>query len=143
MGGFQMELKVTHVDGVRFSVEARTHKVICDQPYENGGQDAGMTPPEFLLASLGTCAAYYAAESLRVRDLASEGVQISISAEKLKAPARLGNFRIRVESPVCLTNEQREGMMRSIEHCLIKNTLQNPPTIEIELEVPCPAGAGI
>jgi uncharacterized OsmC-like protein len=138
-----MELKVTQVGGVRFSVEARTHQVICDQPYENGGEDTGMTPPEFLLASLGTCAAFYAAEFLRIRDLVSEGVQISISAEKLKAPARLGNFRIRVESPVCLTNEQREGMMRSIEHCLIKNTLLNPPVIEIELEVPCPAGAGI
>jgi uncharacterized OsmC-like protein len=138
-----MELKVTQVDGVKFTVEARTHKAICDQPYEDGGNDAGMTPPEFLLASLGTCAAYYAAEYLRTRHLASEGVQVSVSAEKLKAPARLDNFHIRVESPVCLTNEQQEAMMRSVEHCLIKNTLLNPPQVDIELEVPCPAGAGI
>jgi organic hydroperoxide reductase OsmC/OhrA len=27
-----------------------------DQPVENGGHDEGMTPPELLLASLGSCA---------------------------------------------------------------------------------------
>jgi len=102
-----------------------------------------MTPPEFLLSSLGTCAAFYAAEYLRTRNLARDGVQVSISAEKLKAPARLSNFRIRVESPVCLTHEQQAAMMRSVELCLIKNTLLNPPQIDIEVEVPCPAGAGI
>jgi uncharacterized OsmC-like protein len=102
-----------------------------------------MTPPELLLASLGACAAFYAAEYLRTRNLANSGVSVSIAAEKLKGPARLGNFRIRVDSPVCLTPEQREGLMRSVEHCLVKNTLLNPPQIEVSLEVPSPAGAGI
>jgi len=31
-------------------------------------------------------------------------------------PERLGNFRIRVNCPVFLTAEQREGLMRSVEH---------------------------
>jgi hypothetical protein len=26
--------------------------------------------------------------------------------------------------------------MRSVEHCLVKNTLLNPPQIEVELKVP-------
>lgn len=138
-----MEIHVKQVHGVRFSVHARSHSVLCDQPQENGGEDQGMTPPEFLLASLGSCAAFYAAEYLRTRHLASDGVEVSVSAEKLKGPARLGNFRIRVESPVCLTPDQREGLMRSVEHCLVKNTLLNPPQIQVDLEVPCPAGAGI
>jgi uncharacterized OsmC-like protein len=100
-----------------------------------------MTPPEFLLASLGACAAFYAGEYLRTRNLATSGVSVSVTAEKLKGPARLGNFRIRVDSPVCLTYEQREGLMRSVEHCLVKNTLLNPPQIEISIEVPNAAGA--
>jgi uncharacterized OsmC-like protein len=115
----------------------------CDQPPENGGTDAGMTPPEFLLASLGACAAFYAAEYLRTRNLAQSGVEVSVQAEKFKAPARLDNFRIRVDSPISLTAEQREGLMRSVEHCLIKNTLLNPPQIEVSLEAPCLVGAGL
>lgn len=129
-----MEVQIDQIDGVKFSINARTHTIICDQPQENGGTDSGMTPPEFLLASLGTCAAYYAAEYLRTRGLASDGIAVSVTAEKLKGPARLGNFRIRVVCPVPLRTEQKEGLMRSIEHCLIKNTLLNPPEISVQLE---------
>jgi uncharacterized OsmC-like protein len=138
-----MEVHLTQVEGVQFSVKARTHTIVCDQPQDNGGTDAGMTPPEFLLASLGACAAFYAAEYLRTRNLANSGVSVSVAAEKLKVPARLGNFIIRVDSPVCLTTEQREGLMRSVEHCLVKNTLLNPPQIEVTIEVPNSAGAHI
>ncbi len=95
-----------------------------------------MTPPEFLLGSLGACAAFYAAEYLRTRKIATGGVAVLVTAEKLKAPARLGNFRIQVNSPVSLTAEQRNGLMRSVEHCLVKNTLLNPPQMEVVLEVP-------
>lgn len=129
-----MEVTVSQESGVRFTIRARTHSVLCDQPTENGGDDRGMTPPELLLASLGSCAAYYAAEYLRARNLAPGGVEVSVSAEKLKTPARLGNFRVRVVSPVALTSEQREAMLRSVHHCLVHNTLRTPPEIAIEVE---------
>jgi putative redox protein len=138
-----MEVHIAQIQGVKFSVQARTHTIICDQPQENGGTDEGMTPPEFLFASLGACAAYYAAEYLRSRNLATGDVSVHVDAEKLKGPVRVGKFRIRVDSPVCLTSEQSEGLMRSVEHCLVKNTLLNPPQIEISLEIPCPAGANV
>jgi putative redox protein len=131
-----MEVRIDQVDGVKFSIHARNHTVICDQPQENGGTDSGMTPPEFLLGSLGTCAAFYAAEYLRTRKLATSGVEVYVTAEKLKPPARLGNFKIQVKSPVNLTMEQKDGLMRSVEHCLVKNTLLNPPQMEVVLEVP-------
>jgi len=139
-----MKVTVTHLDQVRFSVQSRSHTVICDQPEDNGGQDAGMTPPEFMLASLGSCAAFYAVQYLKTRNLADTGVEVTVTAEKMKAPARLGQFDIHVTCPVPLTAEQNEGLMRSVHACLIHNTLLNPPQIHIELSVPeptvCPAG---
>jgi uncharacterized OsmC-like protein len=106
---------------------------MSDQPLENGGEDSGMTPPEFLLASLGSCAAYYAAEFLRKHNLAQTGVEVSVIAEKLPMPPRLGNFRVHVLSPVPLTPEHREGLIRAVHRCLVHNTLLSPPEIEIEL----------
>ena len=97
-----------------------------------------MTPPELLLASLGSCAAFYAAEYLRTRNLAKSGVEVSVSAEKLLKPARMGNFRVLVTSPVALTAEQNEGLTRSVHHCLVHNTLMSPPQINIEIAVPVP-----
>jgi len=128
-----MEVKVSQIEGVRFDIQARSHKIVSDQPSENGGADSGMTPPELLLASLGSCAAFYAAEYLRTRKLAQSGVEVSVTAEKLKQPARLGNFHIQVTSPVSLTAEQTESMMRCVHSCLVHNTLLSPPEIKIEI----------
>ena len=136
-----MEIKVRQLKGVQFAVRTRTHTVICDQPQDNGGMDQGMTPPEFMLASLGSCAAFYAAQYLRSRGLAEGGVEVTVNAEKLKAPARLGSFRVNVHSPVPLAADQQEAMMRSVQACLIHNTLMTPPQIAIELHVPEHAAA--
>jgi putative redox protein len=130
-----MEITVKHLDQVRFSIQARGHEVICDQPADNGGEDAGMTPPEFLLASLGSCAAFYAVQYLKTRGLDSHGVEVKVTAEKLKPPARLGNFVIHVANPAELSDEHREGLNRAVHACLIHNTLLNPPAIAIELEL--------
>ena len=136
-----MELKVVQTAGVQFAISARNHTVICDQPADNGGQDTGMTPPEFLLASLGSCAGFYAVQYLKTRKLAETGVEVTVTAEKLKGPARLGNFQIRVSCPVPLTEEQQLGLERSVHACLIHNTLLNPPQIAIELELPAGSAA--
>jgi len=134
-----MEVKITHLDQVKFAIQSRSHSIICDQPAENGGTDSGMTPPEFLLASLGSCAAFYAVQYLRTRNLDDRGVEVSVTAEKLKQPARIGNFKIQVTCPIALTEEQEQGVMRSVHHCLVHNTLLNPPEIEIKLAVGEPA----
>jgi len=130
-----MEVRVSQLGGVKFAIQARSHVITCDQPLDNHGEDSGMTPPELLLASLGSCAAFYAAEYLRTRQLAQTGVEVSVTAEKLLKPARLGNFRIQVLCPVPLTTEQTEGLMRSVHHCLVHNTLLSPPEIGIDLTV--------
>ena len=130
-----MEVKITHLDRVKFAIQSRSHTILCDQPLENGGEDSGMTPPELLLASLGSCAAFYAVQYLKTRNLTESGVEVSVTAEKLKSPARVGNFQIHVACPVSLTEEQTEGLMRSVHHCLIHNTLLSPPEIAIELAI--------
>ena len=98
-----MEVTIKQLDGVKFSIQSRSHTILCDQPAENGGQDSGMTPPELMLASLGSCAAFYAAQYLKARNLPLSDVEVSVTAEKLAKPARLGNFRIHVKCPVQLT----------------------------------------
>jgi uncharacterized OsmC-like protein len=130
-----MEVKITHLDRVKFSIQSRSHTILCDQPADNGGSDSGMTPPELLLASLGSCAAFYAAQYLKTRNLADSGVQVTVTAVKLKQPARVGNFRVHVFCPVSLTPEQTDGLMRSVHHCLVHNTLMTPPEIAIDLTV--------
>jgi uncharacterized OsmC-like protein len=135
-----MHVKVEQLDRVKFAIHARQHTLVCDQPADNGGSDEGMTPPEFLLASLGSCAAFYAVQYLKTRNLATGGVEVTVDAEKLKSPARLGNFKIDVHCPVALTDEQQMGLVRSVHACMVHNTLMSVPEIAIELKLPVLTG---
>jgi putative redox protein len=130
------EVLVDHLGEVQFEVKAGNNTIICDQPIENGGFDEGMTPPELLLASLGTCAGYYAVQYMKARNLPMEGLHIRTTADKAKAPARLTDFRIEIECPSVTEQRHREGIARAVHACLIHNTLLNPPRIDVEVKVP-------
>ena len=131
-----MEIRVEHLGAVQFEIKAREHTIVSDQPAENGGFDEGMTPPELLLASLGSCAAFYAAQYLKKHKLATEGTVVRVTAEKAKDPVRLGSFRIALEIPCELSRNDLEGVEEAVRHCLIHNTLLNPPSIVIEVKAP-------
>jgi uncharacterized OsmC-like protein len=133
-----MDVTVQYLDGVRFELEARGHRVICDQPPDNAGGDTGMSPPEFLLASLGSCAAFYALQYLRARSLDARGLKVSVHAEKSSQPARLSCFRIEVETAE-VEERHKEGVLRAVKACLIHNTLLNTPAIETVLRTPAAA----
>ncbi|MGD0015754.1 MAG: OsmC family protein [Bryobacteraceae bacterium] len=136
-----MEATIRYVDGVKFEAEARGHRVISDQPAANRGTDAGMTPPEFLLTSLGTCAGFYAVEYLRARSLPVDGLSVRVTADKAAAPARLSSFRIELSVPGLAEERHREGVLRAVKSCLVHSTLLNPP--EVETVVMRAAAAGL
>ena len=99
-----------------------------------------MTPPEFLLVSLGTCAGFYAAQYLKVRSLPANGLRLKVTAEKADQPARLGRFHIEVTAAK-LSLQHQEGILRAVKSCLIHNTLLNSPAIDIVLKQPVHAAA--
>jgi putative redox protein len=131
-----MEVTVEHLGAVQFEIRARQHTIVSDQPVEGHGFDEGMTPPEIFLASLGACAAYYAADFLRQKSLATEGTRVRVVADKAMNPPRIDNIRIEVEAPVALEERIREGVDRAVHRCLIHNTLMNPPKVEIAVLTP-------
>jgi len=135
-----MEVSGQHLGDSKFEVAARGHRVICDQPIENGGSDAGMSPPELLLASLATCAGYYAAQYLKARKLPLEDLKVRVNAEKGTQPARLASFRIEVTVPA-LDEHHMAGIMRVVKSCLIHNTLLAAPNIDVAIHSVVPAGA--
>jgi putative redox protein len=72
-----------------------------------------------------------------VRDrLATEGTKVCVTADKVKDPARIDNFRIEVEVSAELSDVHRAGVEEAVHHCLIHNTLLHPPKIQIEIKHP-------
>jgi putative redox protein len=135
-----METVVRYLGNTRFEATARGHRVICDQPVDNQGSDAGMTPPEFLLVSLGTCAGYYAAQYLKTRALNADKLTVRVSAEKATQPARLASFVIEVEAPD-VDAKYCDGLLRAVKTCLIHNTLSHTAAIDLHVHTASPVAA--
>ena len=131
----QTQITAEYVDNVRFEVRTRGHRVLCDQPVHNGGDDDGMAPPEFLLASLAACAGYYALRYLSARGIPAQGLQVGVTAEKALQPARLASFDIDITAPD-LGSEQEAGLLRAVNACLIHNTLMHAPVIRTTIVRP-------
>jgi len=91
-----------------------------------------MTPPELFLSSLGACAAYYAAEYLRARALPDEGLEIHVSGEKGDKPARIVSLRFDVLAPG-LNQRHRDGLLRAVDACFLKHTLNKPPVMDVKV----------
>jgi len=122
-----MEVIVEHLGSLQFEIKARQHAIVSDQP------------PELMLASLGSCAGFYAAQYLRKHKLATKGTRVRVTADKLTNPARIDNFHIEVEVPAALTEQDRAGVEDAVHHCLIHNTLLHPPSIATEVTYPVAA----
>src|SRR5260370_1667026 len=127
-----MQSCTRYMEGKKLETVIGGHRILCDQHASEGGTGAGVTPPELLLASLGSCAGHYAAEYLRARSLPLTGLQVNVSAEKGTKPARLASFRIEVDV-TAIDERHRQGLLRAVKTCLIHTTLSTVPAIEVEI----------
>ncbi len=135
-----MEVTADYIGDARFELEARGHRLVCDQPRENGGSDEGMSPPEFLLAALASCAGYYAAQYLKTRALPAENLRVRVTANKALQPARLDSFRIEVTTSA-LDERHESRLLKTVKTCLVHNTLLSGPAIEVVVNAPALAHA--
>lgn len=126
-------MTATFKGGAAFEIACRGHSVMTDQPETNGGEDLGMTPPEFFGASLAGCIGFYVARYCQQAKIDTEGLSVDcdwVVAED--APRRIGSFTIDVTLPNMPEN-RRKAIERVASSCLIHATLHNTPEININL----------
>jgi len=130
-----MSLIVKQLEGVKFEVTCRTHRIIVDQPESEKGTDQGMTPVELLNASLASCAAYYAVTFLERRIPDLTGLEVQSSWQYSENPHRVGVMCLTIVTPRVLTESERSGLLRTVGHCTVENTLKHIPNISIYIKV--------
>jgi uncharacterized OsmC-like protein len=128
-----MHLTIERLGRVSFTVQTRSHLVLCDQPKENGGADKAMTPTELFLASLGTCVGYYVVQFCDTRNLDATDMRIQIDGEILPNPGRIGKIAICIRLPFELEEDKIKALIRAATHCTIHNTLMHPPEVRVEV----------
>jgi len=125
---------VRHVDGDAYAITARGHEVLTDQPAADGGSDAAVTPTELLVASLGSCVAFYAGRYLLRHGLDRAGLAVTAEFDMAAdRPARVGAVRLRIIVPGGVPAQRTDALLAVASHCTVHNTLRQEPDVSIEL----------
>lgn len=128
-----MRITSTLTGGMRFESVVRGHTVVVDQPLSSGGEDTGPTPPELLAIALGTCVGVYAIFFCQKYGISTEGLTVHTDYEKAANPTRIGTMAVTLDVPAGVAPEHREALLRTVEHCLVHNTLTHSPEVHITL----------
>ncbi|MBI3610790.1 MAG: OsmC family protein [Nitrospirae bacterium] len=126
-------MTVSWIGGVQLAVEVRNHRLILDQPVEEGGQDQGMTPVEIFIASLGGCVGYFAARFCRRHGIPTVGLTIAVEWDYAERPHRVGTITVHVDLPARLDSEMKNRLRQVLEGCTIHQSLTHPPRISVVL----------
>lgn len=131
-----MNLTVTYRGGTRFDVTSGGHTVTVDQPRDEGGADAGMSPVELFVGSLAACVGYFASRFCARHGIPAEGLAIDVEWSTAERPHRVGAVALRLRLPVAVTPEQEERLLKVVHGCTVHQSLLVPPTVEILVEAP-------
>jgi len=126
-------IRIEPTGGDKFQVTIRGHRLVVDQPVDDGGDDTGATPTEMFVASLGACVAFYARRYLARHGLPTEGFGVTVGYTMGSRPARVESMTVVVTVPAGVPEERRAGLLAVASHCTVHNTLEMRPETSITL----------
>jgi putative redox protein len=127
------QIEVIREAGVRFDADIRGHRLVFDQPIEDGGSDLGPTPTEVFVASLTGCVAYYATRFLERHSQQSDGLRVRAEFGMAAHPSRVGTIELVLSVPN-LPLALRAPLLAVAEHCTVHNSMRLTPDVRIELD---------
>jgi ribosomal protein S12 methylthiotransferase accessory factor len=110
-----------------------------DQPVAQGGSGSAPSPFDLFLASIGTCAGFYALRFCQQRNLETEGLTLSLTLVRDAAGKHVDQILIDVTLPPAFPEKYREALLRAVDQCSVKRHLLQPPRFEIALAPSRPA----
>jgi len=129
-----MALTVTFQGQTRFELSNGRHAVISDQPEEDGGEDAGMSPVELFVASLAGCVGYFVARYCRRHEIPVDGFRIETEWSMAEQPHRIGRIQLHLHLPAGVPSSQQEKLLKVAHGCTVHQSIIHTPTIDIVLQ---------
>lgn len=128
-----MKLSVSFHGGTRYDIVSGTHRIVTDQPVEDGGQDAGVSPVELFVGSVASCVAYFVGRFCTRHGIPQQGLIVEADWAMAENPHRVGRLDLAIHLPVPLAPDMKERLLKVAYGCTVHHSLLIPPKIEIKL----------
>jgi len=134
-----MKLTVAYHGGTRYDITSGSHRVVTDQPVEDGGHNAGMSPVELFVGSLASCVGYFVGRFCARHHIPCDGLHVEAEWAMAEGPHRVGTIDLAIHLPHRLTVEQKERLLKVAHGCTVHQSIAVAPTVGITLN---PHGTG-
>lgn len=128
-----MKLSVAFQGGTRYDILSDRHRVVTDQPADDGGADSGMTPVELFVGSVASCVGYFVGQFCARHDISREGLKVEAEWTIAEAPHRVGQIQLAIRLPHRITPELRERLLKVAHGCTVHQSIVVPAGIAIDL----------
>lgn len=128
-----MKLSVAYQGGTRYDILSDRHRIVTDQPVEDGGGDAGMSPVELFVGSVASCVGYFVGQFCARHDISRDGLKVEAEWTMAESPHRVGQIMLAIRLPHRVTPELRDRLLKVAHGCTVHQSLALPINIAIDL----------
>lgn len=126
-------IRVSFPGGQRVDATIGAFTVATDQPPEYGGGASEPAPFDFFLVSIATCAGIFALKFCQARKLSTDGLDLTMEWQGHKTDPSLASCRLILKLPRGFPDKYRDGIVKAMDLCAVKRTIQSPPGFSTEL----------
>ncbi len=126
-------MEIRFPGGAAVDADFKGHTIRTDQPERSGGDDSAPAPFDLFLASIGTCAGYYAMMFCKQRDIELDGMKLRLEPVRDQERRRLSTIKLHLELPEGFPDKYRSAIVRSIDQCAVKRHIVEAPEFVTEV----------
>lgn len=127
-----MQISVRYLENLRLEALFDDFQVITDQPVRYKGDGTAPGPFDYFLASSALCAAYFVKVYCKARNIPTDDIRVT--QDNIVDPENRykQTFKIEVEIPDSLSEKDKDGIIKAIDRCTVKKTIQESPEFIIQ-----------
>jgi ribosomal protein S12 methylthiotransferase accessory factor len=131
--GMTERIEIDFPGGHRVDARLRDFTIQTDQLVEHGGQGMAPQPFDLFLASIATCAGIFALKFCQARDIPVDGMHLSMDWQGHKTDPSAAEAVLRLTLPAGFPAKYRDGILKAMDLCAVKRTIQSPPRFTTEI----------
>lgn len=135
-----MKLTASYHGGTRYDITCGKHRIVTDQPGEDGGQDAGMSPVELFVGSVASCVAYFVGGYCARHNISREGLSVDAEWTMAEQPHRVGRIDVIIHLPHRIPVELKDRLLKVAHGCTVHQSIASALIVTITLNPHTPSG---